>query len=206
MGKWIGREAAQWPHLVGAILILLVPLLNLTTDQTGAVIAVIVAVTGGATTLTVSGEKAAPLAAGLLKSTMAVALAANLEFSPSAQAAVMVFVEAIVAWYLRTQVVAPVPPLPVQTLPVTQHPTPPVPVMITPAHDPLPVAVTPVTPSPLPVEVVATTNIPAAYVSAAATGGRDDVQIVHDPQTESSFLDTDVDPLRGPHHQGPPLS
>lgn len=185
MVKWLGREAAQWPHLVGAVLILVIPLLNLTTDQSGAVMAVVVALTGGATALSVSGEKAAPLAAGLLKAVMALALAIHLDFSPSAQAAVMVFIEAAVAWYLRTQVVAPVPPLPVQTLPVVQIPVPPVPVVIA-------------TPNPLPVDLVADT------VHAAQAPAEPGPQIVHDPQTADSFLD-DPDPLRGPRHEGPLL-
>lgn len=193
MVKWLGREAAQWPHLLGAVLILITPFLNLTTDQTGAVMAGVVALTGGATALSASGEKAAPLAAGLLKAVVALSLAIHLELSPGAQAAVMVLIEAGVAWYLRTQIVAPVPPLPVQTLPVTQIPTPPVPVTVA-------------MPAPLPVEVVTSTNTPAAYITAAAApAGHEDVQIVHAPQTDASFLDSDIDPLHGPRHGGPPL-
>jgi hypothetical protein len=141
MGKWIGREAAQWPHLVGMLAVLFTPLLHLTTDQSGALIAVIVGVTGGATAVSVGGEKAAPLVAGLMKAVLAVALAIHLDFSPGAQAAVMVFVEAIVGWYLRTQVVAPVPPIPVVAPPVVTPPVVAAPVTVTPTPDPLPVTV-----------------------------------------------------------------
>ena len=59
--------------------------------------------------MAVSGEKAAPLVAGLVQSVMSLALAFGLALSPEVQGSVMAFVAAGVAWYLRTQVTAPVP-------------------------------------------------------------------------------------------------
>jgi hypothetical protein len=180
MVRWLGREAAQWPHLIGALLILGIPFLNLTPDQTGTIMAAVVAASGGATALTVSGEKAAPLAAGLLKAVIALGLALHFSFSPSAQAGVMVFIEAGVAWYLRTQVVAAVAPLPAKTLPVAQYPATPTPVVVTP------------TPEPLPVAVVENT------ASVVETG--EPVQIIHDQPTDASFLDAPDPLMRGPRH------
>lgn len=107
--KLLGREPAQWIQLASGVLVFLTPILNLTADQNGAVIAVITAAFGIATGLAVSAEKAAPMVAGLLKALIALALAWRLDLSPEIQAGLLVMVEAGVAWYLRTQVVAPVP-------------------------------------------------------------------------------------------------
>ena len=108
--KWFGREPAQWIALFAGIALLAAPLLPITDLQHGVVNAAIAALSGFATALAVSGEKAAPLVAGLVKAVLAVALAWHLQFSADAQATVMVFVEAAVAFYLRTQIIAPVPP------------------------------------------------------------------------------------------------
>lgn len=110
--KLLGREPAQWLQLVSGILVFLTPFLHLTVDQNGAVMAVVTAVFGVATGLAVSGEKAAPMVAGLLKALIALALAWHFNLSPEVQAGSMVLLEAGVAWYLRTQVVAPVADVP----------------------------------------------------------------------------------------------
>lgn len=107
--KLLGREPAQWIQLASGILIFLTPLLHLTPDMNGAILAVITAVFGVATGLAVSGEKAAPMVAGLLKALIALALAFRFNISPEIQAGSMVLVEAGVAWYLRTQVYVSVP-------------------------------------------------------------------------------------------------
>lgn len=106
--KLLGREPAQWIQLASGVLVFLTPILGLTGDQNGAVLAVITAAFGVATGLAVSAEKAAPMVAGLLKAMIALALAWRLDLSPEMQAGLLVMVEAGVAWYLRTQVVAPV--------------------------------------------------------------------------------------------------
>lgn len=112
MVKILGREPAQWLQLFSGILIFLTPLLHLTPDINGAIMAVITAAFGFATALAVSGEKAAPLVAGLIKALIALALAFHFNLSVDMQAGTMVLVEAAVAWYLRTQVVAPVADVP----------------------------------------------------------------------------------------------
>lgn len=107
--KLFGREPAQWLQLASGVLVFLTPILHLTPEQNGALIAVLTAIFGIATGLAVSGEKAAPMVAGLLKALIALALAYRFNISPEIQAGSMVLVEAGVAWYLRTQIVASVP-------------------------------------------------------------------------------------------------
>jgi hypothetical protein len=60
----------------------------------------------------------------LIKAVLAVGLAWHFAFSAGAQAGVMVFVEAAVAFYLRTQVIAPVTPAPVPVLAHGAHEAP----------------------------------------------------------------------------------
>jgi hypothetical protein len=104
---FLGREPAQWLQLASGLLIFLTPLFHLSTAFNGALIAVLTALFGALTGLAVSQERAAPFAAGLIKALIALALALRFQISPEIQAGAMVFVEAGVAWYLRTQVVAP---------------------------------------------------------------------------------------------------
>lgn len=114
--KLFGREPAQWIQLASGVLVFLTPLLHLDAAQNGAVIGVLTAVFGIATGFAVSAEKAAPMVAGLIKALIALALAWRLNMSPEIQSGLMVMVEAGVAWYLRTQVVAPVPAVAVDVL------------------------------------------------------------------------------------------
>jgi nicotinamide riboside transporter PnuC len=106
--RLLGREPAQWAHLLGGIFMMLVPIFHLSTDLTGAVLAVIAALSGFITAAAVSGEKAAAVVAGLVKALIAVTLAVHFELTPEVQAGIMIAVEAGVGFYLRTQVVAPV--------------------------------------------------------------------------------------------------
>jgi hypothetical protein len=108
--KWFGREPAQWLGLLSALVALLSStVLPMSVEQQGTVNAVLTALVGVITAAVVSGEKAAPLAAGLVQSVLACALAFGLHLSPELQGSIMAFVAAAVAWYLRTQVVAPTP-------------------------------------------------------------------------------------------------
>lgn len=108
--RLFGREPAQWAHLLGGVFMMIVPIFHLSVDLTGAVLAVIAALSGIATAAAAGGEKAAPLVAGLIKALIAVALAVHFDLSPEVQAGIMVAVEAAVGFYLRTQIIAPVPP------------------------------------------------------------------------------------------------
>jgi nicotinamide riboside transporter PnuC len=104
---FLGREPVQWVQLLSGLLVFLTPLLHLSNAVSGAILAVVTAVFGFATALAVSKEKAAPAVAGLIKGLIALALAFRLNLSAELQSGIMVFVEAGVAWYLRTQVFAP---------------------------------------------------------------------------------------------------
>lgn len=105
----LGREPAQWIGLLSAAVALFSSLIfPLDVGQQGALIAVATAVFGVATAFAVSAEKAAPLVAGLVQSVIALALAFGLQLDPTTQGSIMAFVAAGVAWYLRTQVTAPV--------------------------------------------------------------------------------------------------
>lgn len=110
--RWFGREPAQWLGLLSGLLMLVSPVLHLTGEMQGAVNAFLAALFGFITMVVVSREKAAPLVAGLLKAAIAVALAFRLDLSPETQVAIMVGLEAVAAFWLRTQVVAPIPPTP----------------------------------------------------------------------------------------------
>lgn len=104
------REPAQWLGLLSAAVALFSSLIfPLDIGQQGALIAVATAVFGVAGALAVSGEKAAPLVAGLVQSVLACALAFGLALAPEVQGSIMAFVAAAVGWYLRTQVIAPAP-------------------------------------------------------------------------------------------------
>jgi hypothetical protein len=104
---FLGREPVQWLQLISGVLVFLTPILHVSVELNGAIIAVLTALFGVLTALAVSKEKAAPTVAGLLKALIALALALRFHISPEIQAGAMVFVEAGVAWYLRTQVFAP---------------------------------------------------------------------------------------------------
>jgi len=103
---WFGREPAQWLQLISGVLVFLTPILHVSADLNGAIMAVVTALFGFLTALAVSKEKAAPVVAGLLKALIALALALRFHISPEVQAGAMVLVEAGVGWYLRTQVFA----------------------------------------------------------------------------------------------------
>lgn len=104
---FLGREPAQWLQLISGVLVFLTPILHVSEEFNGAIIAVVTALFGFLTALAVSREKAAPTVAGLLKALIALALALRFHISPEVQAGAMVLVEAGVGWYLRTQVFAP---------------------------------------------------------------------------------------------------
>lgn len=116
--KLFGREPVQWLQLASGLLVFLTPILHVSADLNGAIIAVLTAIFGFLTALAVSKEKAAPTVAGLVKALIALALALRFHLSPEVQAGAMVLVEAGVGWYLRTQVFAPAARViaPVETL------------------------------------------------------------------------------------------
>ncbi len=103
------REPAQILGLIAAIIQLgSATVLHLTIGQQGVLNAVAVALLGFITAALVSAEKAAAAASGLVQAAIACALAFGFALTPDTQSSVMVFVSAVTAFWLRTQVVAPV--------------------------------------------------------------------------------------------------
>lgn len=74
--------------------------------QQGALNAVVVAALGFAAAAAVSEERAAPAFAGLIQAVLSCVLAFDVHLDPSVQSAVMAFVAAGSAFFIRTQVVA----------------------------------------------------------------------------------------------------
>lgn len=109
MRNILGREPAQWLQLASGILIFLTPVLGLTEEQNGVLMAAITAAFGLLTAWGVSEEKTAAAVAGLVKALIAVAIAFRLEISVEMQAGIMAGVEAVVGFWLRTQVTPKVP-------------------------------------------------------------------------------------------------
>lgn len=108
--KFFGREPAMLLGLIAsAIQLLSATLLPLSIEQQGVLNAVAVAVIGLVTAIAVSTDKAAPAVVGLVQAVLACALAFGLAISPDAQGAIMAFVTALAAAFVRTQVGAPVP-------------------------------------------------------------------------------------------------
>jgi hypothetical protein len=104
-----GREPAQWLAVIAATIALVSSQWwHLTNDQQGTLNAAIAAGFGIATALSVAKEKAAALVAGFAQSLIALALAFGADLSPDLQSTIMTFVITGVAWYLRTQLTAPV--------------------------------------------------------------------------------------------------
>lgn len=106
-----GREPALLLGLFAALIqFLAAQLLPLTDGQQGALNAVAVAVVGIIVAWKVAAEKAVPLIAGGVQAVLALALAFNWNLSADLQTGVMAIVTAAVAFFVRTQVVAPVDP------------------------------------------------------------------------------------------------
>ena len=108
---YIGREVAQISGFVAAGIQLAGSLLlGFTIEQQGLLNAAIVLILGVLTALAVSGEKAAPLIAGAVQAVLACSLSFGLLLSAPLQGAIMSLISAGVAFWLRTQVTAPVGP------------------------------------------------------------------------------------------------
>jgi hypothetical protein len=108
---YIGREVSQISGLLAAGIQLAGSLLlGFTVDQQGLLNAAVVLILGVLSALAVSGEKAAPLIAGAVQAVLACSLSFGLLLSAPLQGAIMSFVSAGVAFWLRSQVTAPVGP------------------------------------------------------------------------------------------------
>jgi hypothetical protein len=112
MNKILGREPALWLATVAALIqFLSAQVLDLTPGQQGALNAVAVAVVGAITAWRVSAEKGVPALVGVLQALLALGLAFGLDMTAEAQSTLMALVTALASLWVRTQVVAPEPPV-----------------------------------------------------------------------------------------------
>jgi len=109
--KVFGREPAVVLALISAVLqVLAVFGWNLTPEHQGAVTAVIAATFGVFTAFFVAQDKILPALLGLAQAGFSLLMAFGLDVGTNTQLAVTTLVTAAVACFVRTQVVAPVPP------------------------------------------------------------------------------------------------
>ena len=105
----LGREPAFWAAVARSAIALISALfINLTTDQQGALNAIVAAVLGVAVAISVRAEKALPLVVGLAEALIYVAVSFGWNMPPDKQTLIVGFVAAVVALVTRDRVVAPV--------------------------------------------------------------------------------------------------
>lgn len=105
-----GREPAQIAAALAAAVQLATSLaIPLSVEQQGAINAASVAVAGFVTALVVDQERAAPMVAGVLQAILALGLSFGVALPQPVQSTIMTALTTLAAWWLRTQVWAPVP-------------------------------------------------------------------------------------------------
>jgi hypothetical protein len=106
--KIFGREPAVVLAIFSALLQALAAFgLNLSPELQGAATAVIAAVFGAWTAFSVAQDKVLPALLGLAQAGFALLLSLGLDVPTTTQVAVSTLVTAVVAAFVRTQVVAP---------------------------------------------------------------------------------------------------
>lgn len=106
----LGREPSLFYALVAQVIALFSALvLPLTVDQQGALNGVVFFASGCVLAWKVAAEKGIALLGGVAKAVIAVGLAFGWHFSPENQSTLMLFVSTVIAFILRSQVVAPEP-------------------------------------------------------------------------------------------------
>lgn len=105
-----GREPAQWMMLVNIVASFVFAfIVHVSTENQGLIMAVVFALTGVITAVsTHDGLSAAIL--GLAKATISLAVAYGVHWAPSQQAIVLSLVAIVTGMFVRTQVIAKVPP------------------------------------------------------------------------------------------------
>lgn len=107
-----GREPAVWLALIGALVSALSAFwLHLSVEQQGAVGAA-AALVVGLVTAVMTGDGIVAAVLGLAKALFLVMVSFGMHLSPDRQAVLYTLLAAALAAFVRTQVVAPVPPAP----------------------------------------------------------------------------------------------
>lgn len=114
-----GREPAIFWAMVAAMLQGVSLLFGFEPEVQGLVNAALVAVAGFATAAMVSVDAALPALVGLIKAVLALVIGFGIQIPDTTQVAIMAVVTAVAAFWVRAQVVAPLPA--VQSRPVGAH-------------------------------------------------------------------------------------
>jgi nicotinamide riboside transporter PnuC len=105
----LGREPALWAAGVRAAIALISALfISLTTDQQGALNAVVACILGIIVAIQVKSDKAVPFILGLVEAVVYLAVSFGWHITPDKQTLIVGFVAAIVAIWTRDRVIAPV--------------------------------------------------------------------------------------------------
>lgn len=105
----LGREVALWAAVAKALVVVIsLFAVNLTTDQQGAVNAVVACVLGIVVAIQVKAEKALPFVVGLVEAGIYLAASFGWNVTADRQTALLAVVGAIVAVITRDRVVAPI--------------------------------------------------------------------------------------------------
>jgi hypothetical protein len=108
MGKVVGRDPIFVVQTVVTLLLALTLFFNFTPTVQGLVTALVVAVGGVVSAWLVAAEKAVPLLEGLMRALLALVAGLGVDIPTHTQAALFATLSVLVAFWLRTQVVAPV--------------------------------------------------------------------------------------------------
>lgn len=113
MPKVIGRDPVFVTQGVVAFVLALTLFFNFNPTVQALVTAVVVAVGGVVAAWLVAAEKALPLLEGLAKAVLALIAGLGVDVPANVQAGVFALLAVITAYWMRGQVVAPVPAVPV---------------------------------------------------------------------------------------------
>lgn len=104
-----GREPAVAVEMVGSVLLAALLLIPMDDGVRGAANAVVVAAAGFVTALLVASDRALPALTGVIKAGFALVLALGVDLPDATQVGILAVVSAVAAFFVRQQVVAPVP-------------------------------------------------------------------------------------------------
>lgn len=111
--KLFGREPAIWLALFSGLLqVLSAFVLPISTDMQALLGGAVAAVFGLMTAISVAQDKLLPAVVGLAQALLSLAIGFGLDWTSEQQSVLMAFVALVAGSFVRTQVVAPVPPEP----------------------------------------------------------------------------------------------
>jgi hypothetical protein len=117
MNRVVGRDPVFTVQTVVALVLALTLFFNWTPTVQGLVTALVVALGGVASAFLVSAEKALPLLEGVAKALLALIAGLGVDVPANVQAGVFATLAVVTAYWMRTQVVAPVPLAAAPTVP-----------------------------------------------------------------------------------------